>query len=1366
MKALIRTVLGVLLFSSSIGLTHAQKDSYELKLKSGKYLLNNNISTFKTTDLGTQSLYNGSYYCYIQFSSIPSTEEKKALKSAGVTLLNYLPDYYFVAKLSPGVDVSTLPSYSIEGIHKIEGAYKINEALYYQNFPDHAIEGDQVKLNLSFYSGIDQIKALENLTESGAVVLSDYAYARKATIQIDKANFMKFVNLAYVASVEAIDPKAIKENLVGRTNHRSNFISNPVTNSTPYNGDGVWVALGDDGEIGPHIDYTGRTDQSNVGPDGGNHGDHIAGTIMGAGNLDPTTRGMAWGADLLVYDVWDAVNSTPTSYTNPGVVVTSTSYGNGCNAGYTGFAQTADMQIRQMPNLMHVFSAGNSGTSDCGYGAGSGWGNITGGIKAGKNVMAVGNMTATDGLANSSSRGPAEDGRIKPDICAVGSNVYSTNAGNVYNNSSGTSMAAPGISGSYAQLVHAFREMNGGQTPESALIKSAMLNTADDKGNTGPDFRYGWGRVNVRKALALLEDNRYLDATISQGGNNTHTLNVPAGVKQLKVMVYWADYEGATNASVALVNNLDLVLEDNGGTTYMPYVLDHTPNAALLNTPATTGVDALNNMEQVALDNPVAGSYTVKVSGTTIPQGPQKYYVLYEYVMDDITLTYPIGGEGLVPNEVEIIRWDGYDDSGSYLIEYTTDNGVSWNTITNSLAGTARLYNWNVPSVVSGEVKLKISKNGVSDESDSTFSIIGVPSNLQVQYSCPDSFGLSWTAVNGATAYEVSVLGNMYMDSITTVTTNNAAVVGLNPNQAYWVSVKALTNTAIGRRALAIEKQSGIYNCIVNEDLGIAEVLSPANVYLSCSSGTSVPVSVVVENPGLVNQNGFDLSYTYNNGAVVTETFNNVLLPGDTVHVTFSASLNINPAGSAPFSIWLANNSDDNSYNDTVQQNVVIINSGAVTAYPFTEDFDSFSGCPTSSDCGGTNCNLGNNWTNLSNGVYDGIDWRVNSGSTPSQNTGPTGDHTGNGRYLYLEASGNCTFQEAVAITPCVNLQNANSPEFSFWYHMSGFSVGELHVDVMVDGVWQNDIVPALIGNQGGNWTKVTANFVPFAGKVVTVRFRGITGDDYASDIAIDDVSIGESILIPTADFNISNNDVCTEVSVNLTDASANAPNAWTWTVTPSNVNFLNNTTAQSQNPVIEFTQSGNYVVELAASNSNGTDILTKNVTVTAPTEADFAWVYDYVNQTMTFTNNSLNLGNSSWDFGDGNSSTDVSPVHNYPIGNQYKVSLITTNKCGADTMTRTVNTWPVSVGDLSRNENVVVYPNPAIHEIYVEFKEVDNQDVEIKLFDLKGAVLISKTVNTTKSRQTIEVDQLAKGIYYLSVRGTSFENIEKLVVQ
>ena len=132
-------------------------------------------------------------------------------------------------------------------------------------------------------------------------------------------------------------------------------------------------------------------------------------------------------------------------YFNPGIRITSTSYSDGCNVGYTSLTRTLDQQIWNYPSLMHVFSAGNLGSSDCGYGAGAGWGNITGGHKMAKNALAVANLDYMDNLNSSSSRGPAHDGRIKPDISAKGTDVYSTINPNNYGVKTGTSMSCPGI---------------------------------------------------------------------------------------------------------------------------------------------------------------------------------------------------------------------------------------------------------------------------------------------------------------------------------------------------------------------------------------------------------------------------------------------------------------------------------------------------------------------------------------------------------------------------------------------------------------------------------------------------------------------------------------------------------------------------------------------------------------------------------------------------------------------------------------------------------------------------------------------------------------------------------------------------------
>ena len=125
---------------------------------------------------------------------------------------------------------------------------------------------------------------------------------------------------------------------------------------------------------------------------------------------------------------------------------------------------------------MHVFSAGNLGASDCSYGAGVNWGNITGGHKHSKNTIAVGNLDYTDVINSSSSRGPAHDGRMKPEVCAVGTNVYSTVDTDTYAVKTGTSMSCPAVAGTLADLYQAYKTLNGNVNPPSGLIKRIIMN--------------------------------------------------------------------------------------------------------------------------------------------------------------------------------------------------------------------------------------------------------------------------------------------------------------------------------------------------------------------------------------------------------------------------------------------------------------------------------------------------------------------------------------------------------------------------------------------------------------------------------------------------------------------------------------------------------------------------------------------------------------------------------------------------------------------------------------------------------------------------------------------------------------------------
>ncbi|MBN3034643.1 MAG: hypothetical protein JW861_03600 [Bacteroidales bacterium] len=144
------------------------------------------------------------------------------------------------------------------------------------------------------------------------------------------------------------------------------------------------------------------------------------------------------------------------------------------------------------------------------------------------------------------------------------------------------------------------------------------------------------------------------------------------------------------------------------------------------------------------------------------------------------------------------------------------------------------------------------------------------------------------------------------------------------------------------------------------------------------------------------------------------------------------------------------------------------------------------------------------------NGMSDDFDWTPLSGSTPSSSTGPSGDHTsGSGYYVYTEASSpNYPSKRADLVTPKFDLTTLSDAQVTFWYHMYGAAMGVLHLDVYDNGAWINDVMTPISGNQGNAWYQKTADLTAFAGKHVKLRFRGITGTNYTSDMAVDDFQI------------------------------------------------------------------------------------------------------------------------------------------------------------------------------------------------------------------------------------------------------------------
>ena len=245
-------------------------------------------------------------------------------------------------------------------------------------------------------------------------------------------------------------------------------------------------------------------------------------------------------------------------------------------------------------------------------------------------------------IADFSSIGPSDDGRIKPDVVADGVNVTSSwgTADNAYQVESGTSMSSPAVAGSIFLLQEYYSKLHAGAFMRSATLKGIIIHTADEAGPApGPDYIYGWGLVNMQKAASVITsdtiankpDQKIYENNLVNG--TSYTLNVVASGKgQLVATISWTDPKATVdevnilnNPAKKLVNDLDMRIT-NGNTTFMPYTLDkkNPANAAVAED------DSLNNVEKIVINNAVPGqTYTIKITHKgTLQRGQQAYSLL------------------------------------------------------------------------------------------------------------------------------------------------------------------------------------------------------------------------------------------------------------------------------------------------------------------------------------------------------------------------------------------------------------------------------------------------------------------------------------------------------------------------------------------------------------------------------------------------------------------------------------------------------------------------------------------------------------------------------------------------------------------
>ncbi len=1305
-------------------------------------------------------LVEGHYYRIIQFEELPDQALHQELRDAGVKLLSYLPHLAYFARIPVHLPANLWLEWPIRSIASMAPQWKMAPELSAMGI-DQAQAGT-VDINLRYFAPITSTYVRQALEQRGYQIELMAKHSPLLRLRVAYTALEKLSQLPFVSYLEKYNDDFEPEHRDGRVLHRNNLLDSPNLLGPHYDGSGIATLVRDDGNIGPHIDFQGRLFQLDGVPEGGDHGDRVGGILAGAGNLDPYHRGCAAGAELYVLPYTsDFMDQTMDLHLEQDVVITNSSYGNGCNGGYTLISQIVDEQMYQNPSLVHVFSAGNSGGTNCGFGAGNNWGNITGGHKQGKNVIATGNLTARGDLYISSSRGPASDGRIKPDLCAHGHGQRSTTPNHQYSNFSGTSAAAPGIAGSMAQLYQAYRELNAGATAPAALIKALLLNTSNDLSTPGPDFRTGWGQVNAYRALRGLEEQRYASDSIDLAQKNIHTIDIPAGTKQVKVMLYWADPAANPQVQQSLVNDLDLQIIAPDNSEHLPWILDHFPDPTRLNAPAIRGIDRINNMEQITFDDPATGVYEIQVTGTVIPLGKVAYYWTYEIIEEEIMITYPNGGESWEPGSIVPIHWDAPPTDQDFTIAYSEDNGGNWKDI-ESAGPTTRQVQWSVPEdLLSGKALIRVSHNSWSDQSDTTFSIAPRP-EPRLLSACLTEMRIEWPAIPEAVEYEIYRLGNRFMEKVATTVDNTWGITyaDLSDGVDIWLAVRAIGSDWQSERSIAVNNPSGdFFDCPFQDDLAINFIQNPNQSTIQACGTLTEDLIINLRNNGSKDQTNFDLHYQVDDEPVVVERYTSTIAAGETAFITFNQRLNIDQPGPHQIETWVSIPGDENPFNNQTASSFHLNLLGATQSPDVNE---SFAQIPPPG------------WL-LEN--PDSLrTWESYS------TIGPSGQQA---TVLRLPHFGYTSFRAIDRLVSIpIDLSNSITSALSFnWAYAprgaanqaDSFRI-ELHTDC------GNTFLTSIFGAAGSrlathpisetawepqgaeDWQQQTIDLTAFKGQEIVIKL--VTRNYRGNHFYLSDFSLYESTAIPEAQISSRQDKACIEEAITFSSSSTGIGiEAYRWDFGPN----ATPATADGKGPWdIVFNTTDTQRVQLWLNNPHGEDSVVLEVPVVNPPLPDFN--VDQDGATITIVNQSTEGTSYLWDFGDGKSSTVENPVHSYELEGTFDIQLtVYSDYCSPVSQSKQID---ISLSSSTRDQvdqfAVQVYPNPNSGSFQIQIADFTQRQLTCQLYDVVGKKMWEEQFLTKAGRSNypITLNDLHPGLYFLQIKDQEKSSAIRVLVQ
>jgi len=790
-----------------------EKPDYRVHFNAG--IVTPGVTKIEMTGLQS-ALVNKKYHVLLQFYELPGTTQRELLSQHGIDLYQYMPEKAFYASIPAGTDPAILQRCGARAVLEVKPYQRLQESLRETAFlqqSETAMGTMDVMVEVLHNQKIPRSTFYQYLKAMNFLSLArkNDTINQVETFRVSAAALKKLSEIPYVVFIQPVEQAELSPTgcygyygeYDGNGHHNTAWLQFPKNKGgLGLTGKNVVVNVHDvDFDSSRHHPELANRVIVEGNGNGGSpfygHGRKTTGMLGMGGMINARATGHAPRVKILQQNgAW--LTSMASDVATHNMVLISMQLGSVTRCSLTGvdtfdrggsyLGDEADLDAKliQFDKVSYFGSAHNLGNHPSCFGYPRGYLKINEAYGPSKNGICVGALQQSGVIGSSSSKGPCMDGRTKPDIVASGANPMLTDVTGGQEDLScelitywgtATSYSTPAATGSMALLYERYRELHGAD-PKGSLMKALLLNNADDLGNTGPDYTYGFGRVNAKRAVETMSNGHYQFYTVMAKNTYTHPLVAPAGAYQLKLMVYWHDKEGTVSSAKALVDDIDMHVKEvsNLATIYRyPFKLDGTASGVTL--PATTGIssfhnnsyyDRLNNMEQIVIPVEAGNAYQVSLIGQNIttPEG-RECVLTWTWVKKEVVITNPlpedyIGREMDAPNAADTfrVRFEAPGSTSLALSYYNYDNGT-WTMINNNINPSVMphslgYYDWHYPNIT-GKIMLRLENSTGQSYTAQHIHLMRRPAITQVTSTALGSSGvdrIDFTAVPGATVYE------------------------------------------------------------------------------------------------------------------------------------------------------------------------------------------------------------------------------------------------------------------------------------------------------------------------------------------------------------------------------------------------------------------------------------------------------------------------------------------------------------------------------------------------------------------------------------------------------------------------------------